>query len=607
MTLNITVLTPDVIYQSADFRLADADTRALITDASRKLISLQYSNWDGLITYTGLGRWRNRDVSQWIVDWVTGVNDATPDWMATRIAERGDLLLDEVLARTGTRFRHTFVLAAFVAGRVHAYLISNFEDGRSRPRAVADPRLQVIPLVLSTHRRSRVVVTGASPAVTRVQRRQLERVAAAHPGDGGRIRRALESFNAAAAKTPQAGGLISSECLVVSFRSDGAGFINLSGGDGPRLQQISNGMDVIKFMTDAVKTVGIDLEKMQLVGGAFAASGRPRASSRILSCVPQVVAPDSSQGYELIEITSRDFETRSAQGLNNNGLVVGTGGQIGGSSSIPWQWNAGRLLRLPGDGSAVAVNDEGLVAGAVASSAALFRDGIIEPLRDIKEDSGAFEITGSVAHAINELGVVAATVQGRVVVPGHSNTRAAVYTATGEMTILDVLGWRETKSMAINAAGTVLVLMIAAPYDVRSVVWQPEDGSWSYVGGNDTANVFPIALGDDGTVLGQISQGADKVAVICRAHGQWELLGTDPGWAPSSMNNHEDVIGHVTVDFVMRPWLRTHTGEVVMLPFYREHACMATRINDAGHAVGSAGADHGSHALVWVPRRPPST
>jgi hypothetical protein len=602
MTLNITVLTPEAIYQSADFRLTNADTHALITDASRKLISLQYSDWDGLVTYTGVGRWQGRDVSQWIADWVSGVDDATPDWMANRIAERGDQLLDEVCARTGSRFRHTFALAAFVNGRVRGYLISNFENGRSRPRAGADRRLHVTPLVLSTHRRSRAVVTGASNAVTRLQRRQLERIAAAHPGDGDRIRRALERINAAASQTPQAGGLISPECVVVSFRADGAGFLDLSGGPGSRLQQISNGIDVNKFMTDALKTVGVDLEKMQLVGGVFAANNRPRASRTVLTCAPQIVVPDGSEGYEVTEITSPDFAPHSAQGLSNKGLIVGTGGRTDDTTFIPWMWKAGDLLRIAASGSALAVNQEGLAVGAADGSAALFRDGTVQPIGTINERLGAFEVTGSVAHAINELGVVATTLQGRVVDPGHANTRAAICTVTGEMTILDVPGWTQTHSIAINAAGTVLVVVMLAPFDVRSVLWQPVAGSWNYVAGNETANVFPIALTDDGTVLGQVRKGADKVAVICRPHGGWELLGTDPGWAPSAMNNPGDSIGHVTVDHLMRPWMRLHTGAVLMLPFFREHGCMPTRINDLGQAIGSAVADHGSHALAWLPR-----
>ena len=72
MTLNITLLTERAIYQSADSRLTNTDTGATITDASTKLVTLQYFQWDGFVTYTGVGRWRSRDIADWLVEWLTG-------------------------------------------------------------------------------------------------------------------------------------------------------------------------------------------------------------------------------------------------------------------------------------------------------------------------------------------------------------------------------------------------------------------------------------------------------------------------------------------------------------------------------------------------------
>lgn len=40
MTLNITLLTRQTIYQSADFRLTDPATNQLITDSSTKVVDL---------------------------------------------------------------------------------------------------------------------------------------------------------------------------------------------------------------------------------------------------------------------------------------------------------------------------------------------------------------------------------------------------------------------------------------------------------------------------------------------------------------------------------------------------------------------------------------
>ena len=62
MTLNLTLLTKTTIYQSADYRLTDLDTRQW-TDESTKLVTFQYPNWHGLLTYTGIGRWQRKQTS----------------------------------------------------------------------------------------------------------------------------------------------------------------------------------------------------------------------------------------------------------------------------------------------------------------------------------------------------------------------------------------------------------------------------------------------------------------------------------------------------------------------------------------------------------------
>ncbi len=75
MTLNVTLLTPIVIYQSADFRLTNPATGKSFPDPSPKTVTLTYSGWDGFITYTGVGSWRDRYVSDYLVEWLTGPAD----------------------------------------------------------------------------------------------------------------------------------------------------------------------------------------------------------------------------------------------------------------------------------------------------------------------------------------------------------------------------------------------------------------------------------------------------------------------------------------------------------------------------------------------------
>lgn len=54
MTLNLTVITPTVIYQSADFRLTDLSTGLPTNHRSPKLVTFVYEAWIGFVTYTGL-------------------------------------------------------------------------------------------------------------------------------------------------------------------------------------------------------------------------------------------------------------------------------------------------------------------------------------------------------------------------------------------------------------------------------------------------------------------------------------------------------------------------------------------------------------------------
>lgn len=42
MTLNLTLLIEDAIYQSGDFRLVDANNRKLVTDTSLKVVGVSY-------------------------------------------------------------------------------------------------------------------------------------------------------------------------------------------------------------------------------------------------------------------------------------------------------------------------------------------------------------------------------------------------------------------------------------------------------------------------------------------------------------------------------------------------------------------------------------
>src|SRR6266567_1281935 len=93
MTLNITVLTPTIIYQSADFRITDFDTRKASNDPSPKTVTITFWSWMGFITYTGVGRWRGRDVSSLIVEWLTDSDELSMADVANSVQAKGTQLL----------------------------------------------------------------------------------------------------------------------------------------------------------------------------------------------------------------------------------------------------------------------------------------------------------------------------------------------------------------------------------------------------------------------------------------------------------------------------------------------------------------------------------
>ena len=156
-----------------------------------------------------------------------------------------------------------------------------------------------------------------------------------------------------------------------------------------------------------------------------------------------------------------------------------------------------------------------------------------------------------------------------------------------------------SRAVAINEVGQVLVMAGKAVFDVRSVLWRPADGTWEYVG-DDTSNVFPIALDDDGVVLGQARNARGQpVAVICRPGGRWERLGTNDNWAPVDMNNKDEVVGRVMIDRLDRPWLRRPTGEIILLPYITDHHTTPAALNNLGQITGSAATDRDAHGLLW--------
>jgi hypothetical protein len=612
VTLNITLLTPGIIYQSADFRLTHPTTGAIITNKSAKTVGLQYPTWRGFVTYTGLGSWDGRAVSDWIAQWLAGKPDLGLADAAEILKVDGTKLIDTVRERTKRpRMRHTFTMAGFEGDKATVVVISNFQGCFGKPARTAAADLSVTSRVLRPRDKALVLVTGRRQAVARSDRRLLKRLASEYPDDGGRLRRRMEEITARAAASPNSANLISDDCVVLSFRIDGAGVLQLNNaGDNPNeFPQLMNGTNMADQMRSVLQSLGVDLGNMNLVQAVFASAGpgsHPAAPTR--ECRLSIAEAESRAGYELEELKTDAFDLVSPRDISNRGHVVGTGQPLPGQpQNIPWLYHSGKVKRLPYDGITLGVNNNGDVAGTIqgpdgSRAVSCIQGRLIEhPLYHGAD--GVFAGTDSTGRAINDAAVMAGNVRSQTEEQGRPNTRPAIF-RVGEppLPAIGVKAEHGSEALRINNRGVVLVIVSPAIFASRSILWDPTTDAVTYVGGPD-AIVHPIALNDSGIVLGQAKdEQARPIAMICEPGEQWQRLGTDVGWAPIDMNNRGDVVGMVTIDRLQRPWLRLTSGEIRLLPYVREHHSTPAAINDAGEIVGSAGADHGAHTLLWRPQ-----
>jgi hypothetical protein len=266
--------------------------------------------------------------------------------LAACLERDGTSLIDDVLQRRGTHFRHTFTLAGFEDGIVRAFVISNFEDSYGKTRLNVDDHLAATMLELNSGSGAAVIVTGQPKAVPSVEKLGLRKLATRYPEDGGLIRRRMRRVNALAAASNDT---ISSDCSVISFRSDGYGILepNDKPGVGPQhVPVVLNGVYLAKTMGK----LGIDMSTMQMGSATFISTHNPGPARSLQStCSFPVAGTDSSSGYGIHEITGADFEPLSAVDINEVGHVIGTGREeqkVPWTKQIPWLMKDDQVSRL---------------------------------------------------------------------------------------------------------------------------------------------------------------------------------------------------------------------------------------------------------------------
>jgi hypothetical protein len=624
MTLTITVITNEVIYQSADFRLVgQPDSRR-----SPKITQIACPSFLGIVTYSGIGSYNYKDVSSLVAAWLTGKPDFSIAEVATLLKTEGAKLVTDASRGRSELFPMTFVLAGFEdEKRPIVYIISNWENIR-REQFPVERELKVSSRRLTKSQKAIVIATGSGAGwVTNTERKLLGNLAARYPHDTGRIRRRLELIHqrASDAEKTKKKDTITPHCVVVSFRSDGSGVIRLDpDADRPPaiFPTVAFGVNMADRFKEGLRAAGIDPDRARIVQAAFTYPSDHRPKRALPPCRFTVSSPEPIKGYKLREITGDGRSLSAARAINDNGVIVGAIDPDGDRAHFtPWmqQGECVKIFDVPG--VAAAVNNHGEIAINIQSvdgqthACVLFDGDKLFDLTTLPPPPGTIAIpTVSEAWAINDSGVVGGSV--RYLEGEGSNKPSANLPACwnpGGVVVAQELppnvrvvaiaqqlpGMSNCRVVDVNQGGILLIMAAIAAFDTRCILWDTSAKTNIHVGGMN-ANVFPIGLTNSGVILGQANNAnGSKTAVICSADGSWQRLGTNDGWAPVAINDNGDVVGRVQIDGIDRAWLRLSGGELIMLPYAISHNTIPTAINNSGQIVGLSSGDHGNHAVLW--------
>ena len=596
MTLNVCVLTATRIYQSSDFKLTIPATGEVVSERSTKIVTFQYPEFEGFVSYTGVGRWPRKDspdTSERLAGWLDGYPNESFDDTVGRIQAKGTEFLRRVEQANG-RQRHTFLVAAFVNRIPTVVVISNFES-------ITGQELTTIRNDLRIYRRSPdrqplVVVVGKKAAVHRDHKRALERLVR-DIDDPTRIRVALMRLNERAAVSRHAEHAITESCTVVSLQPGGPSFQEISPGSRVELHHVMNGI-AVPNLAKLIPGAG--------ARGAFvrqASFGSSRSTQSAQHCRP-VLLPSPGTPYELVELSYPGmFEVR-AMTINNLRTVVGVASRAESRGHYQyWKWRDDTGMEaMPifvENDLGVSINDREQIALTALTADRSLRPVLISEGRShelkIRPEMG--ECGATCLNYAGWVGGWVTTTQDRTV---GDRFRPAVWPSANELVVLqDLPAGRAGRVVDINEAGLALVRSWTS-LDKYTIVWDVGSGSARVITSPATSLVS-IRLTAQNTILGFYNDAdAREVAVVSYAFGEWERLGTDPGFGPISSNDSLQVIGRVRVEGYYRPWVTSVGQQPQLLPTYRYHHGFPAAINNSGMIVGNVAADHGQHAIVWL-------
>lgn len=608
MTLNITVVSPVGIHQSADFQISRTETDANgnwieLQQNSSKIVSLRYKKWSGFLTYCGIGLWRGKRTDEYAAEWLSQLSDPGTTFRdaVEKIREQGTGWLASINRSFGKIQRHSFVIAGYEEGIPVYAIVSDYQTLTGHITPISNE------LKVDFRRSSsgiHIFVTGIRDAVPKTRTRLLRRIAQTG-NEANVIRHELAKTNRMAAQSPAAKNGISAACLTYSVDQHGGGSGEVHGEvSGPLMPRtISHGIDLTKMLAQVVGGG-------KFVKGAFVTGQSNEATIREhIDCELRFKGapeePNSPQVATVEEVGAINDYWLSMHGVNNSGFIVGQFRNPFQASPQAFIWPPGQGIRNLGTlggptSSAVRVNDINQVVGSAdrhdsASHAFLWDDNI--GTQDLGTLGGRVSFASSINNSSHVVGY-------SYVDPGEPRQeaqRAFLWTPADGMKNLGNLfdGW--SRAIAINNAGVLLGWRLRNGI-VCGFVWSLELGVINIVneGGRP---FFPSAINDSGLVVGEGDDSSGKRRAFGWTHaGGLRKLAVPDDFHPFDVDVGGTVIGTV----YSHPWQRPYLYNIVTtkslpLPFVEAHHTSVNAINNHGLILGAASTaswKH-SHPLLW--------
>lgn len=601
MTLNITILTPEVIYQSADYRLFDTNARKSLPMHSNKTVILMYLDWVGFITYTGIGRVNSKDTSQFVRDWLKGKRD----FSFADVVEAIRVNASSWIRGVDPSIEHTFVVAGFVDSKPVAAVVSNCQKWHG---AKLDSVSENFASSIVTAKRSpEIIVTGRSNAVPRPQRQKLRWLAANHADDPARIRRALaEATRCAAQRYPN---LISDECYVYSQDKNGRGHEETMGDTMSNPTTLLDGVDLLQQIRPFLYE-HFGSGKWAVKGATFVRSGGQ--SEPPSSCELRLSTRLSDGGrYNLVELANPYGRYAAPRAVNAQGTIVGEGAQHWRGPNYPCVWPEHSTIQfLPHGGGfggcANDINDSGMIVGASEMPDRALH-ACVWDINGSTDDIGQALGRNSNAMRVNRGGSIVGWASIHPTEGGQEHFRPAWWPNTGSPVILKDLDGAWGEAVDINTSDQ-MVLRAHVGRSVDAWLWDGEDGYRLEKPSPELRAFWPKCLTEENAVIGlTIHNNGQRSAAVRHADGTCAfLLSPSPGREFTTAKGTQIIAGYDQIDGYGIPWVKQENEEIAYLPSFKYHHHKPTMISEQGWILGTASADNCCHPLLWIPEQTPS-